>query len=136
MLPHALKAGGLHSLTALSGNPVNEPQRGFFDPFGGLDQMMNMFGEMGPDPFKEFMKNSGNGQRIEKFFQSFGDGNDVTSNSVQITEENGKTKLKIDSKNSDMTYVIDGKKAPKDNVQMPEKIVNVNITCKSTRSVS
>lgn len=108
----------------------------FFDPFGGLDQMMNMFGEMGPDPFKEFMKNSGNGQRIEKFFQSFGDGNDVTSNSVQITEENGKTKLKIDSKNSDMTYVIDGKKAPKDNVQMPEKIVNVNITCKSTRSVS
>ena len=49
------------------------------------------------------------------------------SNYVQITEENGKTKIKIDSKNSDMTYIIDGKEAPKDNVQMPESILNVNI---------
>ena len=51
----------------------------------------------------------------------------MSSNSVQITEENGKTKIKIDSQNSDMTYIIDGQQAPKDNVQMPDKILNVNI---------
>ena len=49
----------------------------------------------------------------------------MSSNSVQITEENGKTKIKIDSQNSDMTYIIDGQQAPKDNVQMPDKILNV-----------
>ena len=66
-------------------------------------------------------------KKVEKFFQSFGNGTGMSSNSVQITEENGKTKIKIDSQNSDMTYIIDGQQAPKDNVQMPDKILNVNI---------
>ena len=64
---------------------------------------------------------------MKNFFQSFGNGTGMSSNSVQITEENGKTKIKIDSQNSDMTYIIDGQQAPKDNVQMPDKILNVNI---------
>lgn len=64
---------------------------------------------------------------IEQYFQSLGQDGNITSNSIQITEENGKTKLKIDSQNSDITYIIDGEQAPKDNVQMPEKIMNVNL---------
>ena len=51
----------------------------------------------------------------------------IMSNSVQISEENGKTKIKIDSQNSDMTYVIDGKEISKDNLEMPEKISKVNV---------
>lgn len=77
------------------------------------------------DPFG--MLGSGQMQQIEKYFQSMGNDGDVVSNSIQITEENGKTNLKIDSKNSDITYIIDGVKAPKDKVQMPEKIVNANL---------
>lgn len=102
-------------------------ERDFSNPFGGLESMMGMFDAMEPEQFKEFMKNNGSNHRVEKFFQSFGDGSNTSSSSVQITEENGKTKLKIDSKNSDITYIIDGKQSPKDNVQMPEKIVNVNL---------
>lgn len=73
------------------------------------------------------IRNGAGMQKFENFFQSFGDGANVSSSSVQITEENGKTKIKIDSKNSDMTYIIDGVLAPKNNVQMPESILNVNI---------
>lgn len=73
------------------------------------------------------IRNGAGMQKFENFFQSFGDGENVSSSSVQITEENGKTKIKIDSKNSDMTYIIDGVLAPKNNVQMPESILNVNI---------
>ncbi len=76
---------------------------------------------------KNFSKTAITGKKVEKFFQSFGNGTGMSSNSVQITEENGKTKIKIDSQNSDMTYIIDGQQAPKDNVQMPDKILNVNI---------
>lgn len=75
----------------------------------------------------ENLKNGGSMQKFENFFQSFGDGENISSSSVQITEENGKTKIKIDSKNSDMTYIIDGVLAPKNNIQMPESILNVNI---------
>ena len=79
------------------------------------------------EDFEEFFKNGNHRQKVEKFFQSFGNGTGMSSNSVQITEENGKTKIKIDSQNSDMTYIIDGQQAPKDNVQIPDKILNVNI---------
>lgn len=76
---------------------------------------------------EELIKNGTGSHKIEKYFQSFGNGDDISSNSVEITEENGKTKLKINSQNSDITYIIDGEQAPKENVQMPEKIVNVNM---------
>lgn len=99
---------------------------GFTDPFGAMDRMMNMFDGFDDEQLSELMKQGGT-QHMQKFFQSFGDGENVSSSSVQITEENGKTKLKIDSKNTDITYIIDGKQAPKDKVQMPERIVNVNI---------
>lgn len=107
-----------------------EVPEGFSNLFDMLGEREDFFGFNGsnfPD-LGEFLKNgSTTQQKMEKFYQSFGDGANVSSNSVQITEENGKTKIKIDSKNADMTYVIDGKKAPKNNVQMPESILNVNI---------
>jgi len=99
-----------------------------FENFPGLMEGFMMDIPMfGPEQMEELFKNGAAQQKMEKIFRSFGDGENVMSNSVQITEENGKTKIKIDSKNADMTYIIDGKEAPKDNVQMPEGILNVNI---------
>lgn len=98
-------------------------------PFGRFPADDFSDSEMGmtDEDFEAFFKNGNHRQKVEKFFQSFGNGTDMSSNSVEITEENGKTKIKIDSQNSDMTYIIDGKQAPKDNVQMPDRILNVNI---------
>lgn len=70
---------------------------------------------------------SGFAQSTEEIIQHMDNNGNIVSNSVQITEENGKTKLKIDSKNSDITYIIDGVQAPKENVQMPDRIRNVNL---------
>lgn len=120
---------------------------GFFnnmddDFFADMERKINRLSSMSADsafsPFsmlgnfdfgqvEEMLKNGGNSHSVQQFYQSFGDGSNISSNSIQITEENGKTKLKIDSQNSDITYIIDGEKAPKDNVQMPEQIMNVNI---------
>lgn len=82
--------------------------------FGGF--MNDMFGSFG-DSF----------DKMGDVFSQFGDAGNTISNSIQISEVNGKTKIKIDSKNSDITYIIDGQEAPKDNVQMPEGILNVNL---------
>lgn len=102
----------------------------FTHPFGNMEWPEDGFGfeNMFPEEMEEFFK-GGNGiqHKMQKFYRSFGDDADMSSNSVQITEENGKTKIKIDSRNADMTYIIDGQQAPKDNVQMPESILNVNI---------
>ncbi len=109
-----------------STSTANHP---FLNPFEGLASHP-FFGEDGrfPIDLDKWMENgSGSTQKIEKFFQSFGDGAEISSNSVEITEENGKTKLKINSQNSDITYIIDGKEAPKDQLQMPEKIRDVNM---------
>ena len=99
----------------------------FIFPFGQFDKLFDMFDDLGSQELQELMKPNGHSQKMEQFFQSFGDGSQISSNSIQITEENGKTKLKIDSKNSDITYIIDGKQAPKNNIQMPDKIRNVNM---------
>lgn len=99
----------------------------FIKRFMNMDNMMSTFDSHMPEQLREMMKNGAASHKMEKFFQSIGDDQNIISNSIQITEENGKTKLKIDSKNSDITYIIDGKQAPKDNIQMPEKILNVNI---------
>lgn len=99
----------------------------FFNPFDALDSFFG-FGDLDPKKMEELARGmNGRRQKMEKIYQSFGDGHNLSSNSVQITEENGKTKIKIDSQNADMTYIIDGKQAPKDNVQMPESIQHVNI---------
>ena len=87
-----------------------------------LNQLMGgMFGSGSP------LGGSGFAQSTEEIIQHMDNNGNIVSNSVQITEENGKTKLKIDSKNSDITYIIDGVQAPKENVQMPDRIRNVNL---------
>lgn len=110
-----------------AGDSTFTANRHFLNPFEGMANHP-FFGENGRFPFDldEWM-DEGSTHKIEKFFQSFGDGAEISNNSVEITEENGKTKLKINSQNSDITYIIDGKEAPKDQLQMPEKIRNVNM---------
>ena len=77
---------------------------------------------MTDEDFEEFFQKRQSPAKVEKFFQSFGNGTGMSSNSVQITgRKRKKNKIKIDSQNSDMTYIIDGQQA-KDNVQMPDKI--------------
>lgn len=51
----------------------------------------------------------------------------IITNSVQITEENGKTKIKIDAKNSEIHYIVDGIESEDGEVIMPEKIKNVKV---------
>ena len=106
------------------------PSRNSISPFEGMFE--SLFGKAGQDLSEEeflnaFKNGMGNVQNVRKFVQSFSDADNTTSNSVEITEENGKTKIKINSKNSDMTYIIDGVETPKNNIQMPENILTVNI---------
>lgn len=60
-------------------------------------------------------------------FNSLPNGIDIRGNSVQITEENGKTKIKINTQNSAMIYIVDGIKFEGEEVSMPEKIRDVRI---------
>lgn len=46
----------------------------------------------------------------------------IQANSVEITEENGKTKIKINTKNSDMAYIVDGILFEGEEVTMPAQI--------------
>ena len=155
-LSRILNIDGLYSLALLSngneeylesqamGQSLQNLLGGFFDGmdddffadmrerFNNLAGSMNLdstFSQMlGGFPAQWGMPGGFSSSQIsEKTFRSLDGNGNVVSNSVQITEENGKTKLKIDSKNSDITYIIDGNQAPKDNVQMPEKIRNVNL---------
>lgn len=54
-------------------------------------------------------------------------GGNISSNSVQISNIDGKTKIKINSNNSDIRYVVDGKELPKGEIKMPENIGNVQV---------
>ncbi len=124
------RMGSGHIFEQFFGAPsdsTDQNQANRFFPFGNfpVDDFFSSMNGMSEEELEKLLQNGE--QHVEKFFQSFGNGQDVSSNSVQITKENGKTKIKIDSQNSDMTYVIDGQEHPKDNVQMPEQILNVNI---------
>ena len=151
LLSRALNLKGLNSLAALSSNADTYESYKHFNDFpdmnpGAISQhirqmMENLHNHMGSGSlFGDFFGMPGDstttnnmpggfpfGHFLPDEFFNPGEGTGMSSNSVQITEENGKTKIKIDSQNSDMTYIIDGQQAPKDNVQMPDKILNVNI---------
>ena len=102
----------------------------FFSPFNyfrfdGRDSLFrfsdvdSLFGSMG----MRF-------NRMSDIFDRFNplpNGIDIRGNSVQITEENGKTKIKINTQNSDMIYIVDGVKFEGEEVSMPEKIRDVRI---------
>lgn len=85
----------------------------FASSFGQMDKFSDLFGQF-DFPNKEM-------------FEQLGDDSRSMSSSIQLIEKDGKTDLKIDTENTDITYVIDGKEAPKDSVQVPEKIRNINL---------
>lgn len=144
LLAKALNIHGLNSLSTLSSNqhPYSYTQKSdnYSHDFTNMEEMASQLERMAEQMQEHFTGNDwGNkmeemfgslGQsfeNMEKMFNQFGDATNMMSNSVQVTEENGKTKIKINSKNSDMSYVIDGQEFPKDSVQMPEGILSVNI---------
>ena len=83
------------------------------NPFSQTDQMTEFFDNF-PFPGMAFLK-------------LFGEDLTNRNSSVQIIEENGKTKLKIDSENTNLVYIIDGQEATQDSVQMPERIRDVRL---------
>lgn len=91
------------------------------------DEFLNMGEGIMDEDFEEFFKNGNHQQKIEKFFQSFSNGTDVSSNSLQITEENGKIKIKINSQNADMTYIVDGKEVSADKAPIADKISRIKV---------
>lgn len=144
-LSKALNIKGLSSLSALSpdndsynaykhsndysGNFNDEMERMSRDMQKMAEEIKNQFA--GAD-FGNFMNDMFGtlGESFDKMgnmFDQYGDAVNIMSNSVQVTEENGKTKIKIDSKNTDMVYIIDGVEVPKDNIQMPDQIRNVSV---------
>lgn len=52
---------------------------------------------------------------------------DVSSNSIQIINTDGKTKIKLNSNNSDIRYVIDGQELPEGEIKMPKAIGNIQV---------
>lgn len=125
---------GLESMFGQFLNPSRDTtdwKNYFRTPFGNLEEIMSLFADsmsFNHLPAEFFnMNNNGTLNQIEEYFQSSGNEENIISHSVQITEENGKTKLRIDSKNSDITYIIDGQKVSKDSLQIPEQIRGINL---------
>ncbi|MDE6452105.1 MAG: hypothetical protein K2L23_07460, partial [Odoribacter sp.] len=83
------------------------------NPFEQIDQMMGMFDNFN---FPDIAIPDG-----------WGANGNSRSSSIQIIEENGKTKLKIDAQNTDIIYVIDGQERSGDNIQIPETIQNAQL---------
>ncbi len=92
------------------------------------------FGEMMSKMFESLGRNIPDFTDMEKFFiqgwtndSALMNSANTISNAVSITNENGKTKIKVDSKNSNIVYVIDGREVESDQLKMPEQIRNISI---------
>lgn len=131
LLPETLNLPGLDALASLASGTsagkhlltekklrsakenIQNPGDGFFNLFEHLDELMGMFGDFHfPDM---------------TFPEGFGENGNSRSSSVQIIEENGKTKLKIDAQNTNIIYIIDGQEMSGDSIQMPETILNAQL---------
>ncbi len=131
LLPETLNLPGLDALASLASGTsagkhlltekklrsakenIENPGDGFFNLFEHLDELMGMFGDFHfPDM---------------TFPEGFGENGNSRSSSVQIIEENGKTKLKIDAQNTNIIYIIDGQEMSGDSIQMPETILNAQL---------
>lgn len=145
MLSKALNIKGLSSLAVLSpdNNSYNHFKRSYDysgDFNNEMEQMSRDLQKMAEEvernfagaDFGRFMNDMFGtlGESFDKMgnmFEQYGDAVNIMSNSVQVTEQNGKTKIKIDSKNMDMIYVIDGKEHSKNETQIPENIRNIDV---------
>ncbi len=131
LLPETLNLPGLDALASLASGTsagkhlltekklrsakenIQNPGDGFFNLFEHLDELMGMFGDFHfPDM---------------TFPEGFGENGNSRSSSVQIIEENGKTKLKIDAQNTNIIYIIDGQEMSGDSIQMPETILDAQL---------
>lgn len=131
LLPETLNLPGLDALASLASGTsagkhlltekklrsakenIENPGDGFFNLFEHLDELMGMFGDFHfPDM---------------TFPEGFGENGNSRSSSVQIIEENGKTKLKIDAQNTNIIYIIDGQEMFGDSIQMPETILDAQL---------
>ncbi len=151
LLSKALNIKGLNSLSLL--NPENKDYNRFLRSFdyNDLATMSKEIREMAQEMQKKFqdqhsfefdMPNMDSlfnsmgmgfdamGNMFEQLSNNFNlnleDGN-IIGNSIQITEENGKTKIKVNSKNSEIAYIIDGVEATGQSINMPEKIRSIKI---------
>lgn len=103
-------------------NPDSMSMRDFFNGGGGMfDGMDEMFGNM-----EEFFNRMGEGFDMDSMFGGMG-GAESFSNGLQVIRENGKTRIKVNAKNVDVRYMVDGVvlSADSSNQSIPEDIANV-----------
>lgn len=150
-LSKALNIKGLHSLSELS--PQNEEKANYrqyydYEQLSGLSRKMQEMAEKMRQEFSSISGFSFDMSPMDSVFNSmefgFGTMGDIfeqlkdqnfepftngefISNSVQITDENGKTKIKINTRNSDMIYIVDGVEFDGDEVTLPESIRSADI---------
>ncbi len=128
LLPETLNLPGLDALASLASGTsagkhlltekklrsakenIENPGDGFFNLFEHLDELFGDF------HFPDMT-----------FPEGFGENGNSRSSSVQIIEENDKTKLKIDAQNTNIIYIIDGQEMSGDSIQMPETILNAQL---------
>lgn len=82
--------------------------------FQKMEEMMKNMG----DPFGRMQDLSG----LDGFTESM-------SNGLEVIQENGKTRIKVNAKNTDVVYLIDGEEFSADSIngRIPEDIVTVNM---------
>ena len=94
--------------------------RDFFNGHGGMfDGMDEMFGNM-----EEFFDRMGGGFDMGAIFDG-ASGVESFSNGLQVIRENGKTRIKVDAKNVNVRYMVDGVVIDSANAEIPEDIANV-----------
>lgn len=96
--------------------------RDFFNKHRGmLDDMGDMFGGM-----EELFDRMGEGFSMGSMLGDM-DGVESFSNGLQVIQENGKTRIKVDAKNVNVRYMIDGVAYAADSLtrDIPEDIANV-----------
>lgn len=102
-----------------------DPFGSFRESFGSMDDMLKkaeeMFRDMGP-MFSGESDMEGMGESI--------------SNGLEVIQENGKTRIKVNAKNSEVSYVIDGIEYAADSLKngIPDEIATVNMITSPTNA--
>ena len=102
-----------------------DPFGSFRESFGSMDDMLKkaeeMFRDMGP-MFSGESDMEGMGESI--------------SNGLEVIQENGKTRIKVNTKNSEVSYVIDGIEYAADSLKngIPDEIATVNMITSPTNA--
>ena len=102
-----------------------DPFGSFRESFGSMDDMLKkaeeMFRDMGP-MFNGESDMEGMGESI--------------SNGLEVIQENGKTRIKVNAKNSEVAYVIDGIEYAADSLKngIPDEIATVNMITSPTNA--